>query len=123
LTCACKPESGTREPKPGADPIESPPHYVAGRAIEPIDVIEDWGLPHHLACALKYIARHGRKDADALGLEKAEWYLRRYREHCKSMVPRADKSIVHEPKAAVDVRAVEPGDLSAGRNHRSGSPR
>lgn len=57
--------------------IAAPPHYVAGRTIEPITVIEDWNLPHHLACALKYIARAGRKHDEVKDLSKAIWYLKR----------------------------------------------
>lgn len=64
------------------DEIERPAHYTAGRRIEPIDVIEDWCLPHHLACVIKYIARWGRKGSSELAalrdLEKAAWYLLRF---------------------------------------------
>ena len=44
--------------------IDSPSHYVTGRRIEPICVIEDWKLDHnhYLACVVKYIARAGRKN-------------------------------------------------------------
>ena len=57
--------------------IKSPKHYTDGRDIEPIDVIEDWKLSHHLGCAIKYIARAGRKNDEAEDLLKAIWYLRR----------------------------------------------
>jgi hypothetical protein len=57
--------------------IASPAHYVAGRTIEPIWVAEDWNLNHHLACALKYIARAGRKHDEIKDLNKAVWYLER----------------------------------------------
>ena len=60
------------------DIIDHPPHYTHG-AIEPIDVIEDWRLPHHLACVLKYIARHEHKGNALNDLDKAIWYLQRYR--------------------------------------------
>ena len=62
------------------DNIVKPSHYIADRTIQPIDVIEDWELCHHLACALKYICRMGRKDSDADDIEKAVWYLKRYKE-------------------------------------------
>ena len=62
------------------DEIESPAHYVDDRTIEPIEVIEDWLLSHHLACALKYISRVGRKNNDILDIDKAIWYLKRYKE-------------------------------------------
>jgi hypothetical protein len=57
--------------------ITSPPHYVDGRTIEPITVIEVFGLCHHLACVVKYIARAGRKNPILEDLRKAEWYLDR----------------------------------------------
>lgn len=61
------------------DPVNHPPHYTFG-TIEVIDVLEDWQLPFHLANAVKYVARAGRKDRDAKlqDLRKAKWYLERY---------------------------------------------
>lgn len=59
------------------DPINHPDHYVASD-IEPIDVIEAWELPHHLACVVKYIARHRHKGKALEDLKKARWYLDRY---------------------------------------------
>ena len=60
------------------DPVNSPAHYCEGRSIEPLSVIEDWGLPHHLGCAVKYIARAGRKGNAAQDIRKAIFYLSRY---------------------------------------------
>lgn len=64
-----------------SDPVNHPAHYTFGKH-EVIDVIEDWGLTeaYHLACAVKYIARSGKKDVakEREDLEKAIWYLRRY---------------------------------------------
>lgn len=57
--------------------ITNPSHYVEGRTIEPIFVIEEFGLCHHLACVLKYIARAGRKTSTINDLRKAAWYLDR----------------------------------------------
>jgi hypothetical protein len=57
--------------------INHPIHYVQGRSIEPIEVIENWALCHHLACAVKYLARAGRKNSTLEDLKKAEWYLER----------------------------------------------
>lgn len=59
------------------DPINNPSHYNEGRAIEPIDVIEDWKLNFHLGSVLKYIARAGRKGSKLQDLKKAAWYLQR----------------------------------------------
>lgn len=68
----------------GIDPqmIANPPHYVKGRKIEPIQVIEEWSFCHHLGCVVKYVARIGRKNpileqTRLEDLKKAEWYLMR----------------------------------------------
>lgn len=68
--------------KPQTTPLDNniinrPAHYVEGRRIEPITVIEDFGLCHHLACVVKYIARAGRKTSILNDLKKAAWYLDR----------------------------------------------
>ena len=58
----------------------NPKHYSNGKRIQPIEVIEDWDLGHHLACVIKYISRYKLKgdDSDAEhDLEKAMWYLDR----------------------------------------------
>jgi hypothetical protein len=60
------------------DPVTNPAHYISGRSVEPLDVIEDWALPHHLGCAVKYIARAGRKGNAAQDIRKAIFYLSRY---------------------------------------------
>lgn len=62
---------------PENDVIKAPAHYVEGRNIEPISVIEDWNLNHNLACALKYISKAGRKNNEVKDLKKAIWYLER----------------------------------------------
>lgn len=63
------------------DFIKRPSHYVKGRKYEPLAVMEDWGLlqNYYLACALKYIARYGRKDKEnpKADLEKAVFYLQK----------------------------------------------
>ena len=58
------------------DPLY-PPHYT-NTTIEPMDVIEDWELPHHLACVLKYMKRYREKGHPVEDLEKARWYLDRF---------------------------------------------
>lgn len=59
--------------------VESPPHYNRSK-IETIEAIEAWGLPFHLANAVKYISRAGHKEGSSieLDLNKAIWYLERY---------------------------------------------
>lgn len=61
------------------DPINHPSHYTSGK-IEVIDFIEDQGFGFHLANAVKYICRAGKKDPskEIEDLEKASWYLNRY---------------------------------------------
>ena len=61
------------------DYITNPAHYLEGRTIEPIDVIEDWKLDFRLSNVIKYVARAGRKsETDFLtDLKKARWYLER----------------------------------------------
>ena len=61
----------------GFDNIESPEHYISGRKIEPIEVIEDWDLSPHLANVIKYISRIGRKEDTRSDYKKAIWYLER----------------------------------------------
>lgn len=59
--------------------VDHPSRY-SSMSIEPIDVIESWGLNFSLGCALKYIARLGKKDNPVQELEKAIWYLEREKE-------------------------------------------
>lgn len=62
------------------DEINHPAHYTAG-SIEVIDFLESgWDFPFHLANAIKYICRAGRKDKNSLvtDLKKAVWYINRY---------------------------------------------
>jgi len=58
------------------DPINHPAHYTQGK-IEPIDVIEDWGLGVCLGNCVKYIARAPHKGSALEDLRKAAWYLDR----------------------------------------------
>lgn len=64
-----------------SDPVEKPDHYTK-RLVPPpgevIDVLEAWDLPHHLACAVKYIARYRDKGRALEDLRKARWYLDRW---------------------------------------------
>ena len=59
--------------------VENPPHYNRSK-IETIEAIEAWGLPFHLANAIKYISRAGFKKGASLELDlnKAIWYIERY---------------------------------------------
>ena len=64
--------------------VNHPSHYNSGK-IEVIDFIEDQKLGFHLGNAVKYICRAGRKDPDKIkeDLDKAIWYINRYKENIK----------------------------------------
>jgi len=67
--------------EPAPDPVNRPAGYVRGNLpVEPIEVIEALGLPHHLACAFKYLWRAGHKPGvdEIEDLKKSRWYLDRY---------------------------------------------
>lgn len=69
-----------RQPMPEVAPaneaVNHPAHYTFG-TIEPIDVIEDWGLGFEDGNAVKYIARARHKGRQLEDLKKARWYLDR----------------------------------------------
>lgn len=61
--------------------VDHPAHYGGeDDPYEAVKVIEAWGLPWHLGDAVKYIARHGKKDPAKTveDLKKARWYIDRY---------------------------------------------
>jgi hypothetical protein len=59
------------------DTVNHPPHYSFSR-IEPIDVIEKWGLGFCLGNCLKYVARSDKKhDSPLEDFKKALWYAKR----------------------------------------------
>ena len=66
---------------------------MKGKNIQPIDVIEDWDLPHHLACVVKYIARFRNKGDARSDLVKANWYLVRYVRLIDSKMAKALKDV------------------------------
>lgn len=59
------------------DPIT--PSYYERNGIKAIEVVEAWELGHHLATAVVYILRAGKKPGDDYlqDLKKAKWYLDR----------------------------------------------
>ena len=57
------------------DNVKKPMHYNQG--IEPIEVIESWGLNFSLGNAIKYILRSPYKGKQIEDLEKARWYIDR----------------------------------------------
>ena len=58
------------------DRVNHPSHYTFAD-IEPIDVIEAWGLGFHLGNVVKYVARADYKGSSIEDLKKAAWYLNR----------------------------------------------
>lgn len=64
------------------NPVTKPSHY-ADSSIQPIDIIDEWGLDFCLGNAVKYIKRAGHKKSGVLSdldkeiedLEKAVWYI------------------------------------------------
>ena len=58
--------------------IERPEHYCYG-GVEPIEIIESWGLNFSLGNVLKYVCRAGKKNSSTKvkDLKKAAWYLDR----------------------------------------------
>ena len=65
--------------KQGIASVNKPidPSYYANKKIEPITVIEQWGLGFHLGNAIKYIARHKEKGSSQDDLIKAANYIYR----------------------------------------------
>ncbi len=57
------------------DPVH-PPHYTA-LSIQPIEVIESWGLNFNLGTVAKYLGRAGRKGDALTDLKKCRFYLER----------------------------------------------
>lgn len=59
------------------DPVERPYHYNWSE-IQPIDVIEAWGLGFHEGQVVKYLGRAGFKGDGIEDLKKANFYLARH---------------------------------------------
>lgn len=65
------------EEKP--DMVNHPSHYTSCRSVlEPVDATEL--LPHPLASAVEYILRSPYKGSEKQDLEKAVWWLMRFRD-------------------------------------------
>ncbi len=70
--------------------INHPPYYRADSGHEAEVVINAWKLGYHLGCVLKYVCRYGlkSKSVDVVSLldnplddlDKAIWYLQRFRD-------------------------------------------
>ncbi len=84
-----------------SDKVNHPSHYNTGK-IEVIEFIEDQKLDYHLGNSVKYIARAGKKNPEAIveDLEKAIWYIRRRIELMADTVRRPNEM---NPEASSDV--------------------
>lgn len=61
------------------DMVNRPSHYTQGK-IEVIEFIEDQNFDYHLGNAVKYIARCRHKGTPIVDVDKAIWYLNRWKE-------------------------------------------
>lgn len=79
------------------DSPTNPSYYHADRTYQPIEVIENWSLCHHLACVVKYLARAGRKGDALEDLKKAEWYLEREIDRFHGPFNKCSLSVIDTP--------------------------
>ena len=82
------------------DNINHPPHYTKGK-IEPIEVIEDWGLGYCDGGALKYIARYKHKGDPLSDLKKARWYIDRL---ISGFEPKAEQGVCRDSMAGLSYK-------------------
>lgn len=61
-----------------ADMVNHPPHYTQYEGFEVIDIVEQ--LDYNRGTAVKYIMRSGSKWNTIQDIDKAIWYLNRYKE-------------------------------------------
>lgn len=62
------------------DNVNHPAHYQTENGLEAIEVIEAFFEDnYHLGNAFKYMARAGKKNDELEDIEKAIWYLERYK--------------------------------------------
>lgn len=63
------------------DNVNHPAHYQTENGLEAIEVIEAFfENNYHLGNAFKYMARAGKKNDELEDIEKAIWYLERYKQ-------------------------------------------
>lgn len=76
--------------------VNHPSHYGGkDNPYEAIKIIEACTLGFHLGNAIKYILRAGKKTNSPIeDIEKAIWYLQRYKEHMKITTDNKSYSIL-----------------------------
>jgi uncharacterized protein DUF3310 len=94
------------------DTLINPPYYQDNRNLQPIEVIENWSLCHHLACVVKYLARAGRKGNALEDLKKAEWYLEREIDRFHGSFNKCHLSLIDAPFISLE-SVLGDWDLSA----------
>lgn len=73
------------------DMVNHPSHYTACRIVlEPVAATEL--LPHPLASAVEYVLRSPYKGSEKQDLEKAVWWLKRFRDVAMYRLPHYDNS-------------------------------
>ena len=78
------------------DMVNHPSHYTACRiALEPVDATEL--LPHPLASAVEYVLRSPYKGSEKQDLEKAVWWLKRFRDVAMYRLPHYDPKSRSKP--------------------------
>lgn len=75
-----KEETKTVDKSPVKKEMVNHPTHYQGNKFEVIDIIEDYKLDFCLGNAIKYILRAGKKDDIIQDINKAIWYLERFKE-------------------------------------------
>lgn len=63
----------------GKETVDHPDHYGGDVTYETIKIIEAWGFGFHIGNALKYMCRSQMKGDWEENIDKAIWYLERYK--------------------------------------------
>ncbi len=86
------------------DLVNHPAHYEKCRIVlEPVDLTER--LPHSLGSAVEYILRAPYKGTERLDLQKAVWWLKRFRDVGLRQILKVDEYTL-APKAKVVMSAL-----------------
>lgn len=72
--------------------VNHPPHYNKGK-IEVIDFIDDQRLDFCRGNAVKYICRAPFKGSAMNDIDKAIWYLQRYKQKTETILEKAQRHV------------------------------